>query len=142
VTSGSQRWANPEPSPDGAWVVFYSLVQPEGHLYIQRPDSGPPRQLTIDAAKDRLPHWSPDGQWISTMSDRSGRIDLWKIRPDGSDLTQMTGSGGAYHAWSPNGLRIEFGDVMESSTSIWLFDPTRTGDLRIRSCRATTRKLP
>jgi Tol biopolymer transport system component len=126
VTSGSQRWANPEPSPDGAWVVFYSLVQPEGDLYIQRPDGGPPRQLTGDAAKDRLPHWSPDGQWISTMSDRSGRIELWKIRPDGSDLTQMTGNGGGYHAWSPNGLRVAVRDPMESATSTWLFDPTRS----------------
>jgi Tol biopolymer transport system component len=126
VTTGSRRWANPDPSPDGSRIVFYSLVQPEGHLYIQRPDGGPPRQLTGDAAKDRLPHWSPDGQWISTFSDRSGHLELWKIRPDGSDLTQMTGSGGSYHAWSPDGSRVAVKAGVESEVErLLIFDPRR-----------------
>jgi Tol biopolymer transport system component len=63
---------------------------------------------------------------ISTMSDRSGRIELWKIRPDGSDLTQMTGNGGGYHAWSPDGSRAAVRDPVESAASTWLFDPTRS----------------
>jgi len=28
VTTGSLRWSNPDPSPDGNWVATYSLVQP------------------------------------------------------------------------------------------------------------------
>ncbi len=121
VTTGSRRWANPEPSPDGARVVFSSIGQPEGDLYIKRLDGGPPQQLTGDAAKDRFPHWSPDGQWISTMSDRSGRIELWKIRPDGSELKQMTEGGGGYHAWSPNGSRVAV-----NRSGWWLFDPAKS----------------
>ena len=49
ITTGSRLWANPDPSPDGKWVVFYSSVQPEGHLDVARTDGTGLRQLTSDA---------------------------------------------------------------------------------------------
>ena len=62
---GSRFWANPDPSPDGASVVFYSQVGPEGDLYVARSDgTGGLRQLTDDAALDRVPRWSPDGSRV------------------------------------------------------------------------------
>ena len=106
VTTGSRRWSSPDPSPDGQWVAFYSLVQPEGHLYVAHPDGTGLRQLTNDAAIDRLPRLSPDSKWIACFSNRSGRLELWKIRPDGSDMQQLTDSGAGYIAWSPDGSRI------------------------------------
>src|SRR3989441_502366 len=91
LTHGSRRWSNPAPSPDGQYVVFYSLVDPEGDLYMMRADGvGSPRKLTGDSASDRLPRWSPDGKWIAVFSDRSGPLQIWKIHPDGSGLTQVT----------------------------------------------------
>ena len=87
VTTGSRFWANPDPSPDGQAVVAYSQVNPEGDLYIFRTDgSGALRQLTSDPAIDRVPRWSPDGAWIAAFSDRDGSLQIWRIRPDGSDL--------------------------------------------------------
>jgi len=106
VTTGSLRWANPDPSPDGSLVVFYSLVQPEGHLYVVRPDGTDMRQLTSDSAIDRVPRWSPDGKWIACFSTRSGRIEVWEVRPDGSDLKQLTDIGASYLAWSPDSSHI------------------------------------
>ena len=87
ITTGSRLWANPDPSPDGKWVVFYSSVQPEGDLYVARTDGTGLRQLTSGAEPiDRMPRWSPDGQWIAFHSIRGKDQYLWKIRPDGSDL--------------------------------------------------------
>ncbi len=106
VTTGSRRWSSPDPSPDGDWVAFYSLTQPEGNVYVARPDGTGLRQVTGDAAIDRVPRWSPDGKWLAFFSTRSGAIELWKIRPDGSDLVQITGGGGSYFAWSPDGRRV------------------------------------
>ena len=106
VTTGSRRWSAPDPSADGEWVAFYSLTQPEGDLYVARPDGTGLRQITSDTSVDRLPRWSPDGRWIACFADRTGRIEVWRIRPDASDLQQLSRSGGSYFTWSPDGLRI------------------------------------
>ena len=126
LTRGSRRWSNPAPSPDGKSVVFYSLVEPEGDLYVMRADGiGSPRQLTADSASDRLPRWSPDGNWIAVFSDRSGPLQIWKIRPDGSGLTQVTEAPNntGYAVWSPDGARMAAASTRTATT--YLFDPNR-----------------
>lgn len=107
VTTGSRFWANPDPSPDGVHVVFYSQIAPEGDLYVGRADgSGALRQLTDDAPIDRVPRWSPDGEWIAMFSDRTNELQVWMIRPDGSDLRQITRDMSSVVAWSPDGRRM------------------------------------
>jgi TolB protein len=108
VTTGSRLWSSPDPSPDGQLVTMYTRVEPEGDLYVIRPDGTGLRQLTSDPAFDRVPHWSPDGQWISCFSNRSGKLQIWKIRPDGSDLRQVTDyeEDAPFSAWSPDSSRI------------------------------------
>ena len=106
VTTGSRQWSSPDPSPDGKWVAFYTLNQPEGHIYIARSDGSALRQLTSDTAIDRLPRWSPDGKWLAFFSTRAGPLHVWMIRPDGSDLKRVSGNPAAYMVWSPDGKRI------------------------------------
>ena len=70
ITTGSRLWANPDPSPDGRWVAFYSS-QPEESIYVARADGGGLRQVTTDPAViDRVPRWSPDGNWLAYFSNR------------------------------------------------------------------------
>jgi Tol biopolymer transport system component len=128
VTHGSRRWANPEPSPDGEFVAFYSLVEPEGDLYVMRADgSGAPRQVTADSASDRMPRWSPDGAWIAAFSDRSGPFEIWKIRPDGSGLTQLTKEQGiSYTVWSPDGTRMLGRSIEGEHGFTLMLDPNRS----------------
>jgi eukaryotic-like serine/threonine-protein kinase len=129
ATSGSRIWANPDPSPNGEWVAFYSLTQPEGQLYVSHPDGTGLRQVTNDMAVDRVPRWSPDGKWIAFFSNRSGRLALWKIRPDGSELQQISeGGGGFYPTWSSDGSRIAALYGLEGppgKDAVWIFDPNR-----------------
>jgi hypothetical protein len=49
-------------------------------------DGQNPHWLVNSAPEDLFPRWSPDGEWIAFY--RAG--NLYKIRPDGADLTQLT----------------------------------------------------
>jgi Tol biopolymer transport system component len=130
VTTGSRLWANPDPSPDNQWVVFYSS-QPEESIYVSRADGSGIRQLTTDASViDRVPRWSPDGKWIAFFSNRrNAHYQVWKIRPDGSDIQQLTEAGDdvRYPVWSPDGSRMAvtvIGKTPESG-QVYVFDPNR-----------------
>jgi len=130
VTTGSRLWANPDPSPDGKWVVFYSSVQPEGDLYVARTDGAGVRQLTSGAESiDRMPRWSPDGQWIAFHSIRGKDQYLWKIHPDGSDLEQLSPLADAiYPVWSPDGSRMAVlmaAGIGHAENDVYIFDPNR-----------------
>ncbi len=106
VTTGSRQFSTPDPSPDGEFVAYYTLTQPEGDIYVSRPDGSQRRAVTSDTAIDRMPRWSPDGQWLSFFSNRGGVLQLWRIRPDGSDLRRITTRRSAYGAWSPDGKHL------------------------------------
>jgi eukaryotic-like serine/threonine-protein kinase len=130
VTTGSRLWANPDPSPDGKWVVFYSSVQPEGDLYVARTDGTGVRQLTSGTEPiDRMPRWSPDGKWIAFHSIRGKDQYLWKIRPDGSDLQQLSPLADAiYPVWSPDASRIAVlmgAGIGHPENNVYIFDPNR-----------------
>lgn len=125
VTRGSRLWSSPDPSADGQWVAFYSRVQPEGDLYIERTDGTGIRQVTGDPAIDRVPRWSPDGRWIAFFSNRSGKIQIWKVRPDGSELQQITDMEASIVTWSPDGSRMATGSGATSTSEAVVFDPDR-----------------
>jgi len=95
---------------------------------MSHPDGTGLRQLTSDMASDRQPRWSPDGKWIAFISNRSGRMEGWKIRPDGSDLQQFTEGGAVDPDWSPDSLRIAMSHRKSDGpgeAAVWVFDPSR-----------------
>lgn len=58
--------------------------------------------------KDRSPRWSPDGQCIAFLSNRSGSEQVWLIASEGGDAKQLTEipSGVQSITWSPDGKRL------------------------------------
>jgi len=110
VFQGARSVASCELSPDGRRLVFWT-GSPQEDLFLIRPDGKALLQLTNDPARDRIPHWSPDGRRILFYSNRSGKSEAWTIRPDGSGLTQVTSlpAQNVYNpAWSPDGTQISF----------------------------------
>ncbi len=126
VTFGLRQWANPDISHDGQWLTFY-LRNPDGDLYVQRADgTGQPNRLAGDA-KYRVPRWSPDGNWIVSFVDRANTVHLWKIRPNGSELTELTdGDTFGVAVWKEDGSKIAVsGTTRPEGQKTYVFDPSQ-----------------
>ena len=72
--------------------------------------SGAEIRLTDSPGLNDGPEFSPDGQWIYFNSTRTGLMQLWRIRPDGSAQERVLTS--EFNDWfphvSPDGKWIAF----------------------------------
>jgi tricorn protease len=98
-------------SPDGKRAVLSA----RGDVFTVPSKSGVTRNLTqSSSAHDRNVGWSPDGKWISYISDRSGEDELYIQQQGGTEpAKQLTKGGGAYKfnpVWSPDSKYLMFGN--------------------------------
>ena len=100
-------------SPDGREIA-YSRVRRGKHGSLQEDlfvttVKGKSRRITTDAAAS-LPDWSPDGQWLVFVTTQGSTANLYKIKPDGSDVSPVTDFSGDVQLqsprWSPDGRYI------------------------------------
>src|SRR5574338_1058192 len=73
-------------SPDGKEIVFDLL----GDIYVMPITGGEAKALTSGISWDMQPRFSPDGKWIAYVSDRAGGNNIWTMKRDGSQQTQVT----------------------------------------------------
>ena len=107
LTDSKAVSAFPSWSPDGKRIVY--RVKGEQHgLRIVNVDDGSVQTLTTQ--NDNFPFWSPDGARICFTRNTGGvqAFDIFTIRPDGSQLRQLTDSAGndAHCAWSSDSQSI------------------------------------
>jgi len=98
----------PSWSPDGEKLVYVRFDAPNRGLWILNRRDRTATKLHLGA--DNFPSWSPVSHWVVFTSAVSGKYDIYKIRADGSGLTQLTRSPGnnAHPKWSPDGKWIAF----------------------------------
>jgi tricorn protease len=100
------------------------LVQTRGDIWSLPAKNGTPRNLTrTSGIAEREPSWSPDGKWITYMSDESGENELVIRSADGQDKPQtVTSMGAGYRyqpTWSPDSKWMVFTD---HESKFYLFD--------------------
>jgi uncharacterized protein (TIGR03437 family) len=68
------------------------------------------------------PRWSPDGQTIAFVSNKSGNNEIWTIHPDGTGAIRVTANGldNSGPSWSPNSKSLAFATNNNGSYTIWL----------------------
>jgi tricorn protease len=94
-------------APSGRRIV----VSVHGELFIVPVEEGDIRQVTDSPARERGVAYSPDGKWLSFISDGSGREELYVVAIDGSGdpqkLTDIDALKFGYN-WSPDSKEIAF----------------------------------
>jgi len=153
-------------SPDGRYMAYDTanlnptfLPNPSGNpprqvyyhqIYVQPVGKGEPRLLVDSIPNTYAPAWSPDGEWIAFIGGETRvligadglpyydeRYFLYKVRPDGSELTRMAQSiANGRVQWSPDGQRLVFpaaqnGPVGAENNDIYIINADGSGLKRL-----------
>ncbi|HEY2351657.1 MAG TPA: amidohydrolase family protein [Candidatus Acidoferrum sp.] len=104
-TTDEGTWLSLDVSADGKTIVFELM----GDLYTLPVEGGQAKLISGGMAFDSQPRFSPDGKWITFISDREGSENIWIIHPDGTGVKQVsknTNDNFTSPAWTPDGNYI------------------------------------
>ena len=101
-------------SPDGKRAV----VCARGNTFTVPAKDGPTRSLSRRAGvHERDANWSPDGRWISYVSDETGENEIYVRPQDGSgEPSQLTQGADTYYyepKWSPDSRKLLWSDRLQ-----------------------------
>ena len=100
-------------APTTSKILFTSVQDGNYEIFMMNPDGSEQVNLTQHPANDQQAVWSPAGDQILFVSDRSGEIeDLYLMNPDGSNVQRVFNrKRKAYKSsptWSPDGKQIAY----------------------------------
>ena len=131
-TATEGTWMSLDVSPDGQTIVFDLL----GDLYTVPIEGGKATALTTGMAFDAQPRFSPDGNTIAFISDRSGGDNLWLLELDRSDTVQVTQGNNSLRVspeWTPDGefLVVSEGGGLGGAAKLRMYHRERRSPLPV-----------
>jgi hypothetical protein len=120
LTNTTQLNSSPDWSPNGNYIVFESMRDGQREIYVMNADGAGQTRLTT-GGNNYGPKWSPDGAWIAFSSSDG----IWKMKADGTSLTQLTTNAGpmifdSHPDWSPDGAWIVFDSKRDGNNDLWV----------------------
>jgi Tol biopolymer transport system component len=122
--ANSRGDTGPAFSPDGKLIAFRRTVGAGvNDIYIVSASGGTPRRLTSDSRYTAAHAWSADGKQIVFSSNRSGRLELWRIDSSGGKPVRAgpTGEGANFLAIARHGKRLAYSQWF-ADANIWSVD--------------------
>jgi TolB protein len=143
----------PSWSPDADHIAFHSLDREGLHLMTVTPDEAALALVTdwdldveiLDPGLLMSPAWSPDGEWIAfAASSTLGDLDIFIVRPDGADLTNITNYPGIDDdpTWSPDGELIAFRTDRDGNWEIYVMASDGSGTVDLSQSPGTDECCP
>jgi Tol biopolymer transport system component len=142
----ARKGLDPNWSPDGRRIVFFSHRDDNAELYVMNADGSGQRNLTGTTTDDaHSPAWSPDGHTIAFASGHCSRpqppparcFDLYAVNADGSGLRRLTRNTNDHApAWSRDGRKIAFVSVRDGNREIYVMNADGSGQQRLTRNRA------
>ncbi len=106
-------------SPSGARAVFSA----RGDIFTVPASKGKIRNLTSSVGvHERNPVWSPDGNYIAYISDKTGSDEIYITLQDGTNELQLTNNGNFYRfalKWSPDSKKLA---AYDNTRNFYWFD--------------------
>jgi len=119
-TDASRHITDFDIAPDGKRAVFAA----RGEVFTAPAKEGSIRNLTNSpGAREQKVAWSPNGQWIAYISDRTGEDEIYIAPQDGLGLEEAITSGHKgfmfQPVWSPDSTKIAWAD---KDLKLWYVD--------------------
>ena len=113
---GFEPAGDPQISPDGERIVYArtqtarEASQSSTHLWVSDRDGSNARRLTWTGSRNHTARWSPSGEAIAFVSNRTEPNSLLLLPMDGGEAREITAHPTAISeiAWSPDGRSIAF----------------------------------
>jgi Tol biopolymer transport system component len=103
---GAEDW-DPAFTPDGKKIVWSSARSGNLEIWIANADGSDAKQISHDGVDAENPTGTPDG-WIVYCSFNPARPGLWRVRPDGTQATQIVNARTSLPEVSPDGRYVSY----------------------------------